>query len=103
MEDRNFEVNTNIHRLYGTFCIHVYLYFFSHGACLQAVEADWLGLTLEEAVARQVALEDLPSQPLKHEFRAQLLQYLHQKHDQQPDQLTDTPSHEKRGLVRYEG
>ncbi|KAF2362995.1 L28p-like [Trinorchestia longiramus] len=50
-------------------------------------EADWIGLTLDEAVKRQKKLEEaVEPVALKYDFRAQLVQYLQEN----PQQSSDT-------------
>lgn len=62
----------------------------------QVEEADWLGLTLEEAIKKQQRMEEaVEPVPLKHEFRQQLLQYLEENPNQESvgtgSKLPDNP------------
>jgi len=64
---------------------------------IPATEVEWLGLTLDEAVAKQRAIEEQQRleeiRPLKHEFRTQLISYLEeQKKNEAETNATEAPS-----------
>ncbi|KAG7160762.1 39S ribosomal protein L28, mitochondrial-like isoform X3 [Homarus americanus] len=57
-------------------------------------EADWFGLTTKEAATKQKLIEDRANvpQPLKNSFRAEFIEYLKEKQEEEEQKKIESPS-----------